>query len=73
MSHWDYLPDDVVRLILEWRRFIMYPHYSAIIIQSMWRCYRVRVLIGRFRMLRYLHDFRVWNPSARTFLNRARI
>jgi len=69
MSHWDVLPGDVIQLIFKWRTRIMY----IIRIQSSWRSYRVRVLLGRFRMLRYLHDFRVWNPSARAFLDRARI
>lgn len=33
----------------------------------------MRVLLSRYRLLRYLHDFRCWNPSAACFLQRTRL
>lgn len=73
MSGWDALPDDLVRLILALRREAMVTSASARRIQANWRRYRITTLLERFRMLRYLLQFREWNPSASIFLNRTRI
>ena len=66
-----------MELIWGWRAALMralsLPRRSAARIQAAWRRYRVRVLVGRFRMLRYLHAFREWNPSVGVFLRRARL
>ena len=70
---WDDLPRELVDVIWHWRTVCMLPHVAARHIQSQWRCYRTRVLLGRFKMLRYLYEFRQWNPSATTFLARARL
>ena len=59
--------NDLIEVILEWRKYIL----ASIIIQKIWRSYRIKVLIGRFHLLRYLKDFRSWNPSVTVFLNRA--
>ena len=71
--NWDSLPDDLVRYILVLRKLLMCNHPAAIKIQSVWNCYRIRVLIGRFHMLRYLKDFRKWNPSINEFIKRSRL
>jgi hypothetical protein len=63
------LPRDVVSLIFAW----VAVQTRAQRIQAVFRAHRTRVLLGRFRMLRYLHEFRQWNPSAAQFLARARI
>ena len=70
---WDALPSDVVRVILHWVHRANQPHRDAQRVQRAWRGYRVRVLVGRFRMLRYLREFRAWNPSLGEFLRRARL
>lgn len=59
--------NDLIEVILEWRKCIL----ASITIQKLWRSYRIKVLIGRFRLLRYIKDFRSWNPSITVFLNRA--
>ena len=70
---WDALPAELRAEVFMWRRRLMLPQRSAVRIQAQWRQYRTRVLLGRFRMLRYLHEFRQWNPSAQTFIARARL
>ena len=73
MASWDDLPEELILLILDWRRELtMLPRAAAQILKT-WHGYRTRVLLGRFRMLRYLHDFRTWNPSAASFLRRAKL
>ena len=69
--HWDSLPSELKTCIMEWRTVLMVPHGAARRIQRRWRVYRTRVLIGRFRMLRYLLAFQQWNPSVSTFLANA--
>ena len=71
--NWDNLPDDIIQYILQFRKIITCDYYAAIFIQSIWRCYRTRVLIGRFHLLRYLKDFRIWNPTIIEFINRSRL
>ena len=71
--NWDNLPDDLVRYIFFLRKLLMFNHPAATKIQSVWNCYRIRVLIGRFHMLRYLKDFRKWNPTINEFLKRSRL
>ena len=71
--NWDNLPDDLVRYILFFRKLLMCNHPAATKIQSVWNCYRIRVLIGRFHMLRYLKDFKKWNPTIIEFLKRSRL
>lgn len=68
---WARLPDDVGRRILRFHRRIR--DASCARIQARWRCYRARVLLGRFRMLCYLQDFRRHRPAAADFLAAARL
>lgn len=73
---WADLPTDVTVLILAWRNRLRYlDRLEAVVrhVQRAWRGYRVRILLWRFRMLRYLQAFRFWNPDAATFLHRARL
>ena len=53
--NWDILPDDIIKIILNFRREITCGNKAAIFIQKKWNKYRNRVLIGRFNMLKYLH------------------
>lgn len=70
---WHALPNDVARDILR-RVCASRRHDRAVVcVQRSWRGYRTRVLVGRFRMLRYLHEFRAWNPTVGQFLHRARL
>jgi hypothetical protein len=68
---WRQLPAELTLLVLRFRARLLAGHARRI--QTAWRGYRARVLLGRFRMLRYLRDFREWNPSAPNFLRRARL
>lgn len=70
---WDTLPDDLVTYILLLRKRLMCENPSASKIQSIWNCYITRVLIGRFHMLKYLKDFREWNPNIHEFIERSRL
>tara|TARA_B100000085_G_scaffold230236_1_gene216701 strand:- start:440 stop:595 length:156 start_codon:yes stop_codon:yes gene_type:complete len=40
---------------------------------SLWKCYKTRVLIGRFKMLKYLKEFRLFNPTLKEFLLRSKL
>tara|TARA_B100000424_G_scaffold263847_1_gene251588 strand:+ start:84 stop:302 length:219 start_codon:yes stop_codon:yes gene_type:complete len=70
---WDDLPDEIVNYIMNFRKFKTSGFKASIKIQSLWKSYRTRVLIGRFKMLRYLKDFRNWNPTIQEFLLRSRL
>lgn len=71
--NWDNLPDDIIKIILSFRREISCGNKAAKIIQNKWNKYRNRILIGRFNMLKYLKDFREWNPTLEEFLSRSRL
>ena len=62
---WDALPCDLVWYIYAWR--------AAPCVQRMWRGYRTRILLGRYRLMRYFHIFRVFNPNVSVFLARSRL
>lgn len=69
--NWDNMPDDIIWLILIFRKEITCGNSAAKYIQKKWNKYRTRILIGRFNMLRYLRDFRQWNPTLQEFLSRS--
>lgn len=69
---WDALPKDVTAYILLLRRTAMRRTPSALAIQSSFRRHRVRHLVAQYQTLRYLHEFRRWNPSLSAFLTRSR-
>ncbi len=71
--NWDILPDDIIKIILNFRREITCGNNAAKFIQKKWNKYRNRVLIGRFNMLKYLKDFREWNPTLEEFLSRSKL
>ena len=71
MAYWDDLPDDIINIIFNYRKMLTCQEPIIIKIQSIWKSYRTRILIQRFKMLRYLKEFRVWNPNIQTFLLRS--
>ena len=70
---WDYLSDDLVRYILIFRKVLTCENPAARKIQCIWNSYKIRILIKRFHMLRYLKDFRLWNPTINEFIKRSRL
>ena len=70
---WDDMPQDITRLIFYYRKILTCSEYFVNKIISVWKCYKIRVLIGRFKMLRYLKDFKYFNPSIKTFLLRSKL
>ncbi len=70
---WDDLPREIQQIILYHRKMLTCGHYAANLIIARWKCYKIRVLIGRFKMLRYLKDFRMFNPSLKEFLLRSKL
>ncbi len=71
--NWDKLPLEIIHKILKIRKFLTCSNQCASIIQKNWKRYRIMVLIGRFQLLKYLKDFRDWNPSIQEFLIRSKI
>jgi hypothetical protein len=70
---WSALPTELVLDILGRRAALIRRETRARAVQAAWRGYRVRVLLGRFHMLRYLAEFRRHNPDVRAFVRRARL
>ena len=62
------LPDDVLKLIVN----LIKKKYFIIKLQACWRGFRIRKLMTRFICLRYLQEFRDWNPTAIVYLSRCR-
>ena len=70
---WDCLPEELTLAILARRAVAIRRERAAQRAQRAWRGYRVRVLCGRFRMLRYLRPFREFNPNLIDFIRRAKL
>ena len=71
--YWDNLPDDLIKYIMVLRKYYTCKTKAATIIQSTWKTYKIKILVNRFINLRYLLDFRIWNPTIYEFLLRARL
>ena len=71
--NWDKLPNELIKKILNYRKIFTCGNICANKIISIWKCYKIRVLIGRFKMLRYLKDFRLFNPNIKVFLLRSKL
>ena len=70
---WDNLPDDIIIIILKYRRYLTCSNFASLIIQKNWRRYKIKILIERFKFLRYIKDFRFWNPTITEFIIRSKI
>ena len=70
---WDELPDDIIKYIMFLRKNKNFKFKAATKIQSRWKCYKIKVLIKLYKMVRYLKDFRIWNPTIQDFLLRSRL
>ena len=62
---WEDLPEDLIHLILYWHNKCL--EKSALTIQKCWTAYKVRSILKIFKELRYLQEFRFWNPSFNTY------
>ena len=70
---WDLLPDDIINIILYYRKRITCGDNVATKIQSVWKSYKIRVLINRYKTLRYLPIFKKFNPNIYIFISRSRL
>ena len=71
--NWDKLPNELIKKILNYRKILTCGYVYVNKIISIWKCYKIRVLIGRFKMLRYLKDFRLFNPNIKVFLLKSKL
>ncbi len=71
--NWEELPLEIKRIILKYRKIFTCGNFCANKIINSWKCYKTRVLIGRFKMLMYLKDFRMFNPNLKQFLLRSKL
>ena len=71
--YWDNLPDEIINIIMKIRKILTCGNKASTYIQVRWRSYKTKVLIGRFRLLRYLRDFRIWNPTIQDFITRSKL
>jgi hypothetical protein len=71
--NWEELPLEIKKIILNYRKIFTCGNICTNKIINIWKCYKIRVLIGRFKMLRYLKDFRMFNPNLKQFLLRSRL
>tara|TARA_Y100000389_G_scaffold203662_1_gene252913 strand:- start:1511 stop:1729 length:219 start_codon:yes stop_codon:yes gene_type:complete len=70
---WDDLPIEIIEIILKERKYSMCKNYCASYIQSHWKKYRTKVLIGRFKMLRHIKIFKYYNPNILEFIIRSKL
>lgn len=66
---WDNLPSEIKQIILNFNS----SYYASIYIQKIWLGYKTRILIKRYFLLRYLKDFKYYNPSINKFILRSRL
>ena len=69
----DNLPYDIIKLIFYFRKHLTASNKASKYIQSHWIGYRIRILLARFKMLKYLKEFREFNPSIKQFLLRSKL
>lgn len=70
---WDDLPDDLIKYILYLRKFETCKNYASSKIIATWKCYKMRVLINRYLLVRFYKDFRIYNPTFQIFYKKARL
>ena len=72
--NWDNLPKEIILIIMLYRQQMTCGHIKKIIkIQSWWRYYKIKILIQIFKMLRYIKEFRKWNPNINEFIIRSKL
>jgi len=67
------LPDDIISLIMFFRKIKTASKKATSYIQAHWFGYRTRILLTRFKMLKHLKEFREFNPSIKQFLLRSKL
>lgn len=70
---WDFLPKDIINKILYDRKVITSYKNISLFIQKIWRAFRIKILINRFKTLNSLKEFKIWNPNIQTFLIRSKL
>lgn len=68
-----WLPNDIILKIISIRGKALREEAAVVCVQRHWKGYRVRALLERFRILRYLRVFMEYNPCIRVFIKRARL
>ena len=70
---WDELPDDLIKYILYFRKYETCKNHASTKIQATWKCYKTRVLISRYLLVRFYKEFKVYNPTFQIFFIKARL
>ena len=71
MTCWEDLPYDITDIIMNYRKNACYKYKAIKKIQSLWKSYKIRVLINRYKSLQNLIYFRKWNPNIQIYLSRS--
>lgn len=69
---WDFLPAEIIQLIWKFRRHLVEARIATYI-QTRWKKYKTKILIGRFKLLKNIKQFKEWNPDINTFILRSKL
>jgi hypothetical protein len=69
---WDNLPTELIKLILHFRKSFVESKIASYI-QASWKKYKTKILIGRFKLLKNIKQFKEWNPDINTFILRSKL
>jgi hypothetical protein len=69
---WDNLPTEIIQLIFLFRKNFVESKIASYI-QASWKKYKTKILIGRFKLLKNIKQFKEWNPNINTFILRSKL
>lgn len=70
---WDSLPIDIIKYIFYLRKYYSLANYATQKIENAYYNYKLKKLINIYKELKYLKEFRKWNPNIQEFLLRSRL
>ena len=71
MTCWEDLPYDIINVIMIYRKNACYKYKAIKKIQALWKSYKIRTLINRYKSLQNLIYLRKWNPNIEIYLSRS--